>query len=67
MSRLWTRRVLDEAEQLLRVVPKDLQSEYEGVIQANARPLKRYIFEKTIMFMIDGMKSSGLPCVESVE
>ena len=35
MSRLWTRRVLDEAEQLLRVVPKDLQSEYEGVIQAN--------------------------------
>ncbi|CAE7733563.1 unnamed protein product [Symbiodinium sp. CCMP2592] len=34
-SRLWTRRVLDEEEQLMQVIPKDLELDYEGVIQAN--------------------------------
>ena len=35
MSRLWTRRVLDEEEQLAGVVPDDLAEDYQGVIQAN--------------------------------
>ena len=35
MSRLWTRRVLDEEEQLAGVVPDGLAEDYQGVIQAN--------------------------------
>ena len=35
MARMWTRRVLDEEEQLARVVPEPLEPEYEGVNQAN--------------------------------
>ena len=34
MSRLWTRRVLDEEEQLAGVVPSEFHSEFEGVEQA---------------------------------
>ena len=34
MNRLWSRRVLDEEEQLMKVVPNDLIMDYEGVIQA---------------------------------
>ena len=36
LSRMWTRRVLDEEEQLARVVPEGLVEEYEGVLEANA-------------------------------
>ena len=36
LSRMWTRRVLDEEEQLARVVPEELVKEYEGVLEANA-------------------------------
>ncbi|CAE7279098.1 GIP [Symbiodinium microadriaticum] len=36
LSRMWTRRVLDEEEQLARVVPEELVEEYEGVLEANA-------------------------------
>ncbi|CAE7463061.1 GIP, partial [Symbiodinium necroappetens] len=36
LSRMWTRRVLDEEEQLARVVPEELVMEYEGVLEANA-------------------------------
>ena len=35
MSRLWLRRVLDEEEQLAKVVPDELRPEYDGVTTAN--------------------------------
>ena len=35
MNRMWSRRVLDEEEQLAQVVPVDLVPAFEGVIQAN--------------------------------
>ncbi|CAE7297817.1 unnamed protein product, partial [Symbiodinium sp. KB8] len=35
LSRMWTRRVLDEEEQLSKVVPQNLLQDYEGVVEAN--------------------------------
>ncbi|CAE7278448.1 GIP, partial [Symbiodinium microadriaticum] len=35
LSRIWTRRVLDEEEQLAKVVPDSLMSDYCGVVEAN--------------------------------
>ncbi|CAE7621651.1 unnamed protein product [Symbiodinium sp. CCMP2592] len=47
MSRLWTRRVLDEEEQLANVVPNDLVTEYEGVSQANIEAATNLHFRET--------------------
>ena len=35
LSRMWTRRVLDEEEQLSKVVPQKLLEDYKGVVEAN--------------------------------
>ncbi|CAE7778026.1 unnamed protein product [Symbiodinium sp. CCMP2592] len=47
MNRLWTRRVLDEEEQLASVVPSDLVTEYAGVSQANAEAATNLHFRET--------------------
>ena len=48
MSRLWTRRALDEEEQLVGVAPDGLAEDYEGVIQANGEATEDLHLRETL-------------------